>query len=84
MKNGVIVKVSALAMGALVVPFVAAADCYDPPAAFVQWGKCQFARKNFEGANLKGAILTDAVLHHAKLKGINLEDADLRNVNFRF
>ena len=49
---GVFVTLSALVVAELWAPAPASAECYDPPAAYVIWAKCDFKRKNFEGVNL--------------------------------
>jgi hypothetical protein len=97
MKKSFIIVLSSLAVTGLLAPAPAKAECYEPPAAFVVWSKCEFKRIcanpkkekrvnwcktiGLEGADLSGARMDDIVLHHSKLKGINLEHADLRGAD---
>ncbi len=97
MKKSLFFVLPALAVGGLLVPAAAIAECYEPPAAFVVWSKCEFKRIcadpkkekrvnwcktiGLEGADLSGAVMDDIVLHHSNLKGINLEHADLRGAD---
>ncbi len=94
MKKILFYVLSALVVAGLSAPVPAKAECYEPPAAFVVWSKCEFKRIcadpkkekrvnwcksiGLEGVDLSGAVMDDIVLHHSKLKGINLEKADLR------
>ena len=93
MFKDIILLLSVLAFAGLVFPSVASAECYDPPAAYVVWQKCEFKRicadpekekrvnwcksNGLDGANLKSASLETIVLHHSSLKGVNLEKANL-------
>ena len=90
----------ALATAGVMVSLPAGAECYDPPAAYVVWAKCEFKRicedpkkerrvkwcksKGLDGVNLKGATLETIVLHHSSLKGINLEKANLYEADLQF
>ena len=100
MFKGIILLLSVLAVAGLVVPSVASAECYDPPAAYVVWQKCEFKRicadpakekrvnwcksKGLDGANLKSASLEIIVLHHSSLKGVNLEKANLDEADLQY
>ena len=100
MRNGLFFTLSAAVVVAgflSAAPAPANAECYDPPAAYVIWSKCEFKRicaepkkekrvnwcktNGLDGVNLKGAVMDDIVLHHSNLKGINLEKADLRGAD---
>lgn len=100
MKNGIGFTLSALVVVGLLTPASGRAECYDPPAAYVVWQKCEFKRiceepkkerrvkwcktKGLDGANLKGGNLETIVLHHSSLKGVNLEKANLYEANLQF
>ncbi len=97
MKKSLFFVLTALAVAGLLAPTPAMAECYEAPAAFVVWSKCEFKRIcadpkkekrvnwcktiGLEGADLSGAVMDDIVLHHSKLKGINFEKADLRGAD---
>jgi len=97
MKKSLFLLLSALAVAGLLAPLPAKAECYEPPAAFVVWSKCEFKRIcadpkkekrvnwcktiGLEGADLSGARMEDIVLHHSNLKAINLEKTDLRGAD---
>ena len=97
MKKSLFFLLSALAVAGLLAPLPAKAECYEPPAAFVVWSKCEFKRIcadpkkekrvnwcktiGLEGADLSGARMEDIVLHHSNLKAINLEKTDLRGAD---
>ncbi len=97
MKKSMFFMLSALAVAWIFAPRFAFAECYEAPAAFVVWSKCEFKRicadpkkekrvnwcktVGLEGADLSGAVMDDIVLHHSNLKGINLEKADLRGAD---
>ena len=97
MKKSLFFVLSPFVIAGLLAPLPAKAECYDPPAAFVVWSKCEFKRIcadpkkekrvnwcktiGLEGADLSGAVMDDIVLHHSNLKGINLEKADLRGAD---
>ena len=97
MKKSLFSVLSALAVAGFLAPVPAKAECYEPPAAFVVWSKCEFKRIcadpkkekrvnwcktiGLEGVDLSGAIMDDIVLHHSNLKAANLEGADLERSN---
>ncbi len=101
MRNGLFFTLSAaLAAAGFLSPAPANAECYDPPAAYVVWQKCEFKRicadpkkekrvnwcktKGLDGANLKSAALETIVLHHSSLKGVNLENANLYEADLQY
>ena len=100
MERRVYPVLAALTTIGIVASAPAAAACYDPPAAYVVWEKCEFKRicddpkkerrvkwcksKGLDGANLKGATLETIVLHHSSLKGVNLEKANLYEADLQY
>ena len=104
MKNDMLFAMLAPVVAGVVVGFLAPsparAECYDPPAAYVVWQKCEFKRicedpekekrvnwcktKGLDGANLKGGALESIVLHHSSLKGVNMEKANLYEADLQW
>jgi uncharacterized protein YjbI with pentapeptide repeats len=68
--------------GLAALPAPAAADCIDPPRPGVDWKRCDFSERTFEGVNLEGAALRDARFIRAKLPGANLARISAHRARF--
>ena len=56
----------------------AKADCVDPPAPGVDWTRCYFDERSFQGVDLSGAKMKGATFNRADLSNADLAKADLR------